>query len=176
MAVIFHCEYCGKKIEAPDGAGGKWGRCPACHNKLYVPDFSSGEELKLSPIDESDEAKQKELMDETYKLQEDILLEKEVPAESDESAESAESAEVMVLPLEISDEQLKKNVINYLLQMSQGQVEQAETTIGLIVPFGQRAVEILDRIALAEIPEPELADVAPQVLSSLIRELRSKIG
>ena len=173
MAVPFHCEYCGKKIEAPDGAGGKWGKCPACHNKLYVPDFSAGEELKLAPIDESDEAKQKELMDETYKLSEDILLEKEVPAESDESAESAEA---MVLPLEISGEQLKKNIVNYLRQMAQGQPEEAETTIGLIVPCGQRAVEILDRIALAEIPEPELADVAPQVLSGLIRELRGKIG
>jgi hypothetical protein len=173
MALIFHCEYCGKKMEAPDGTGGKWGRCPACHNKLYVPDFSTGEELKLAPVDESDEAKQKELMDETYKLQKDILLEKEVPAESDESAESAE---VMVLPLEISDEQLKKAIISYLLQMSRGQLEQAETAIGLIVPCGQRAVEILDRIALAEIPEPELADVAPQVLSGLIRELRGKIG
>jgi hypothetical protein len=172
MAVIFHCEYCGKKIEAPDGTGGKWGRCPACHNRLYVPDFSSDEELKLAPVDESDEAKQKKLMDETHKLQEDILLEKEIPAESDESAESAE---VMVLPLGISDEQLKKNIINYLLQMSQGQEEQAETTISLIVPCGQRAEEILDRIALAEIPEPQLADVAPQVLSALIRELRGKI-
>jgi len=173
MAVPFHCEYSGKKIEAPDGAGGKWGRCPACHNKLYVPDFSSGEELKLSPIDESDEAKQKELMDETYKLSEDILLEKEVPAESDESAESAEA---MVLPLEISDEQLKKNIVNYLRQMAQGQPEEAEKAEGLIAPCGQRAVEILDRIALAEILEPGLADIPPQVLSGLIRELRGKIG
>jgi hypothetical protein len=80
------------------------------------------------------------------------------------------------LPLEISGEQLKKNIVNYLRQMAQGQPEEAETTIGLIVPCGQRAVEILDRIALAEIPEPELADVAPQVLSGLIRELRGKIG
>ena len=173
MAVTFHCEYCGKKIEAPDGAGGKWGKCPACHNKLYVPNFSASEELKLSPIDESDEAKQKELMDETYKLSEDILLEKEVPAESDESAESTE---VMVLPLEISDEQLKKNIVNYLRQMAQGQPEEAEKAEGLIAPCGQRAVEILDRIALAEILEPGLADIPPQVLSGLIRELRGKIG
>lgn len=173
MTVTFHCEYCGKKIEAPDSAGGKWGRCPACHNKLYVPNLSSGEELKLAPVDESDEAKQKELMDETYKLQEDILLEKEVPAES---TESDESAEAFVLPFEISDERLKKNIINYLLQMSQGQLEQAETTISLIVPCGRRAVEILDKIALAEIPEPGLADIPQQVLSGLIRELRSKIS
>ncbi|GAF74161.1 unnamed protein product, partial [marine sediment metagenome] len=172
-------EYCGKKIEAPDGAGGKWGKCPACHNKLYVPDSSSDEELKLAPVDESDEAKQKRLMDETYKLSQDILLEKEIPAESVESVEpveSDESAEAMVLPFKISDGQLKKNIVNYLRQMAQGQLEEAEEAEGLITPYGQRAVEILDRIALAEIPEPEIADIPPQILSGLIRELRGKIG
>ncbi len=173
MAVTFHCDYCGKKIEAPDGTGGKWGKCPACHNKLYVPDFSAGEEIKLAPIDENDEAKQKQLMDETYKLSEDILLEKEIPVESDEESESAE---VMVLPLEISDSQLKKNIVNYLRQMAQSRPEEAEKVEGLITPCGQRAVEILDRIALAEIPEPELADIPQQILSGLIRELRNKIS
>ena len=176
MTVTFHCEYCGKKIEAPDGAGGTWGKCPACHNKLYVPDSSSGEELKLAPVDESDEAKQKQLMDETYKLSQDILLEKEIPAESVESDESSESAEAMVFPLKISDGQLKKNIVNYLRQMAQGQLEEAEKAEGLITPCGQRAVEILDRIAFAEIPEPEIADIPPQILSGLIRELRGKIG
>ena len=51
MAITFHCEHCGKKIEAPNSAGGKWGKCPACHNKLYVPDLYPDEELKLAPID-----------------------------------------------------------------------------------------------------------------------------
>jgi DNA-directed RNA polymerase subunit RPC12/RpoP len=37
MAITFHCGHCGKKIEAPDSAGGKWGKCPSCHNKVYVP-------------------------------------------------------------------------------------------------------------------------------------------
>jgi hypothetical protein len=173
MTVTFHCEYCGKKIEAPDSAGGKWGKCPTCHNKLYVPDISEGEELKLAPIDESEEARRKQLMDETSKLSEDILLEKEIP---DESAELPESAGVMVLPIKISDEQLRKHIVNYLRQMAQDQIEEAEKAIGMIVPCGQRAIEILDRIALAEILEPELAGIPQQKLSGLIRELRSKIG
>jgi hypothetical protein len=79
MAITFHCEHCGKKIEAPDSAGGKWGKCSACHNKLYVPGLDSDEELKLAPIDEGDQAKQRELMAETHKLTQDILLEREAP-------------------------------------------------------------------------------------------------
>ena len=173
MTVTFHCEYCGKKIEAPDSAGGKWGKCPACHNKLYVPDTSEGEELKLAPIDESEEARRKRLMEETSKLSEDILLEKEVP---DESAEVEADADVAVWPAEISDEQLKKNIVSYLRQMAEGQEEAAKRSKGLITPYGKRTIKILDKIALAEIPERELAGIPQQELSGLIRELRSKIG
>ncbi len=171
MTVTFHCEYCGKKIEAPDSAGGKWGKCPACHNKLYVPDLSEGEELKLAPIDESEEARRKRLMDETSKLSEDILREKEVPGESADV-----EAEVMVWPAEISDEQLEKNIIGCLHQMAEGQEEAAKRSRGLIASYGKRSIKILDKIALAEIPERELAGIPQQVLSGLIRELRSRMG
>ena len=74
MSITFHCKYCGKKIKAPDKAGGKWSKCPSCHNKVYVPGLDTdGEQLKLAPLDKSEEEKQKKLMDETYKLQQDIL-------------------------------------------------------------------------------------------------------
>ncbi len=41
---------------------------------------------------------------------------------------------------------------------------------------GQRAVNILDRIAVSEVPEPELADIPTQVLTGLIRTLSKKTG
>ena len=167
MAIIFHCEYCGKKMEAPDSAGGKWGKCPACHNKLYVPGPGSDEELELAPIDESDEAKQRQLMDETYKLTQDILQEREIP----------EGPPIVGTPAsEISDEELTKNVIMYLRQMADGALDSAQTTADSIAPYGLQALKILDRIAVSEMPEPELADIPQQVLSGLIRNLRTRIS
>ena len=77
MAITFHCEHCGKKIEAPDNAGGKWGKCPACHNKVYVPSSDAGEELKLAPIDATDLAEQSRLMAETRRIEQEILSEEE---------------------------------------------------------------------------------------------------
>ncbi len=167
MSITFHCEYCGKKIEAPDSAGGKWGKCPACHNKLYVPCLGSDEELKLAPVDQSDEAKQRQLLAETYELTRDILLEKETPNELAETATSASG---------IGDKELTKNIITYLRQTADGELEQAERIADLIVSCGDRALKILDRIALSEMPEPELADIPQQVLSGLIRNLRTRIG
>ena len=167
MGITFHCEHCGKKIEAPDNAGGKWGKCPRCHNKLYIPGPDTGEDLKLAPIDEKAEAKQKKLMAETYEITRDILLEREVPNAPDGTAAPASK---------ISDDELTKNIISYLRQMADGKLDEAQETADMIVPCGPRAVEVLDRIALSEIPEPELADVPLQVLSSMIRNLRTRIS
>jgi hypothetical protein len=167
MAITLHCEHCGKKIKAQNSAGGKWHECPACHNKVYVPSLASDEELKIAPIDESDDAKQKKLMAETHKLTQDILLERETPnSPGDNPTPTAH----------ITDKELTKNIILYLRQMADGQLEHAQKTADLVAPCGDIAVKILDRIALSEIPEPELTDIPPQVLSGLIRNLRSRIS
>lgn len=167
MSITFHCEYCNKKIEASDSAGGKWGKCPACHKKLYVPSPDSDEELKLAPVDEGDQEKQKELMAETYELTQDILREKETLDGHTRGPTPAFQAD---------SEQLMKNIIAYLRQMADGELDQAEVYAKLILPFGHKAVKILDEIALSEIPEPELANIPPQVLSGLIKNLRNRIS
>lgn len=167
MAITFHCEYCGKKIEAADTAGGKWGKCPSCHNKLYVPRPDSGEELKLAPVDETDLEREQRLMAETHKLTQDILQERDAP---DGPPEPAGAAYAM------SQRELKENVVLYLRQMASGELDEAERTAALIAPHGDKVVEIIDRIALSEIPEPELADIPQQILAGSIRTLRDRIS
>ncbi|TSA55735.1 MAG: hypothetical protein D4R45_01850 [Planctomycetaceae bacterium] len=167
MAIVFHCEYCGKKIEAADTAGGKWGKCPACHNKLYVPSMDTGEELKLAPIDETDVEREHQLMAETHRLTQDILKEREI---LDGPAPLAGAV------YQMGDRELTQNIIMYLRQMVYGELDEADRTAALIAPFSKRAVEIIDRIALSEIPDPKLADIPPQVLAGTIRALRGIIG
>ncbi len=167
MAIVFHCEHCGKEIRAADDAGGKWGKCPNCQHKLYVPSPDAGEELKLAPEDINDLEREKKLMEETYRLTQDILKEREVPEGS-----SAPKGAIY----EMSDKELKQNIIIYLRQMENGELDKAERTAALIAPYKSKVTQILDRIALSEIPEPQLSDIAPQVLSGLIRTLRSKIS
>ena len=167
MAIVFHCEYCRKKIEAADTAGGKWGKCPSCHNKLYVPSQDIGVELKLAPINETDVEREHRLMAETYKLTQDILREREIP---DGPVSPAGAV------YEMGDRELTQNIITYLRQIVNGELEEADMTAALIAPSGNRAVAIIDRIALSEIPEPGLADIPPQVLAGTIRTLREKIG
>ena len=167
MTIIFHCQFCGKEIKAADNAGGKWGKCPSCQNKLYVPSPEADEDLKLAPLDTQFEEREKELMAETYKITQDILKEREIPDGPIEPGKAV---------YELSDSELRKNIILYLRQMAQGDLNEAEQTSVLISPFRSKVLEIIDRIALSEIPESELEDIAPSVLSGLIRDLRSKIS
>jgi hypothetical protein len=167
MSIIFHCDHCGKKIEAPDSAGGKWGKCPACHNKLYVPSPDSDEELKLAPIDESEEERERRLMAEAHKLTQDILQERDVPNGPAEAAEPIYG---------MGERELTKNIIMYLRQIADDELHEAQRTVALIARHGPQAVKILERMALSEIHEPELTDIPRQVLSALIRTLRTEIS
>jgi hypothetical protein len=167
MSIIFHCEHCGRKMKAPDSSGGKWEKCPACHNKVYVPGLDSDEELTLAPVDSDEEAKQRQLMNETYNLTQEILLERDVPEGPSGTARFS---------FETSEKELTKNIILYLRQMANGELDEAIKTADMIAPYYRQAVKILDKIALSEIPEPELADVPQQVLSGLIRNLRTRIS
>ena len=167
MAITFHCEHCGRKIEAQESAGGKWGKCPACHNKVYVPNPEADEEIKLAPIDEQEEKQKKQLMAETYKVTQDILSEREAP---DSLLGATGSAP------EMTDDELTKAILTYLQQMVTGQLDHARRNEGVIVTFGERALKIVDKIAVAEMGQPELAKVPPQVLAGLIRNLRSRLS
>jgi len=167
MAITFHCEHCNKKIEAPDTAGGRWGKCPACHNKVYVPSPESDEELKLAPLDTSFRERERELMAETHRLTQDILKEREIPDGPRDAGGAV---------YEMSDKELRQNVILYLRQMAQGDLDEAESTGALIAPCGSRVTDMLDIIALSDMPEPELADIPQQLLSGAIRALRARIG
>jgi len=169
MTIKFNCEHCGKKIEAPDNAAGRPGKCPGCHNKLQVPQLQPDEqeEIRLAPIDENDIRRKQQLMAETEQLALDIIGQREIPAEGNDESAVAEAAG--------SDEQLTVDIIMYLRQMADGELDQAEELAGPVVSGGKRTIKILNQIAGSEPAEPELADIPPQVLSALINDLKAKI-
>ena len=73
------------------------------------------------------------------------------------------------------ERELTKNIIIYLRQIANGELDQAHDTAEKIVRFHTQAVKILDRIAISEIPEPELADIERPVLAGFIKNLRARL-
>jgi len=166
MSIKFHCEHCGKKIDAPDTAGGKRGKCPACHNKVYVPQMEADDELKLSPIDETEEQRQKRLLAETFQLTQNILQEKDVPDAPKASGSSATMAE----------EELTDAIVGYLRQVADGNLDGAQRIAETIAAHHLQAKGILEQLARNDPPDPKLQDIPTQVLAGLIRNLRTRIS
>ncbi|UCD52252.1 MAG: hypothetical protein JSW27_06350 [Phycisphaerales bacterium] len=166
MSIKFHCEHCGKRIDAPDTAGGKRGKCPACHNRVYVPELEADEELKLAPIDETEEERQKRLRAEALQLNQNIFEDTVVP---DAPVATNTGAS-------IDEDELTDSVVRYLRQMADGDLDGAQRTAQTIATHRREAMSILDRMAADEPPNAELQDIPAQVLSGLIRNLRTRIS
>ena len=164
MSISFHCESCKKRIKAPDESGGKWGNCPYCNHRCYIPRPPSpdDEELKLAPVDERDETRYGRLMQETRNLRQNILQEKELP---DELAAEAN----------LSEDEVLKQIIIHLRYIADGDLGMASGPMAKILANKQSAVTLLKKISEAERPEPELIDVPPKVLKGLINNLSSKL-
>ena len=167
MSISFHCQKCKKKIKAPDESGGKWGSCPHCKHRCYIPLPPSldEEEIKLAPIDPAEETQYGQMMRETYNLTQNILHE---TASEETSAKGPFN--------EAQEKELTKNIIIYLRLMADGELSQAEAMITKISRFKPPAINILTNMAKTERPEPELADIAPKVLLGLIKDLHTKLG
>jgi len=166
MSIKFHCEHCGKKIDAPDTAGGKRGKCPACHNKIYVPQMDADDELKLAPVDETEEERQKRLLNETFQLTQHILQEKGA-AEGGGPAGPAAGA---------GDDEVTEAIVLYLRQMADGDLDNARQTVETIAAHRREAKGILEQMATSDPAAAALQDIPPQVLSGLIRNLRTRIS
>jgi hypothetical protein len=169
MSIKFHCDHCGKRIDAPDNAGGKWGKCPACHNKVYVPQAETDgeDELKLAPLNETEEEHQKRLIAESFQLTQSILQEKEVPGAGTTPTGPGQ---------DIDEEKLTEIVVRYLRQMYEGDLDDAQRTADTIATHRRQAKDIIDRIASDSSSDPELLDIPPHLLSGFIRNLRTRIS
>ncbi|MEJ5259636.1 MAG: hypothetical protein WHS88_05540 [Anaerohalosphaeraceae bacterium] len=167
MPISFHCESCKKKIKAPDQAGGKWGSCPYCGHRCYIPlpKSEDEEELRLAPIDEAEESRIQEMMRETHNLTQHILHESRLPSE-----------ETAVSTAELDETEVIKKVILYLRQMADGELASADKTFLALKPMKKMTLRILAAMARAERPEPELSDLPPSVLQGLIRDLTAKLS
>jgi len=181
MAIDFQCKHCGKRIEAPDKLAGKRGKCPKCRTTLVIPEPAQEEDapLRLEPLDTEEEQERRRLWSETYSMTQTVLNERnapeEKPIESDSPSDPTDIS-YMISATPMDSDELKYNILQYFQLLANGDQAQASQCEQLILPHGDQALEILDSIALNDLPEPELADIPPHMLSGLIRDLRTQIN
>jgi hypothetical protein len=167
MSISFHCECCKQKIKAPDNAGGKWGNCPYCKHRCYIPMPKSDDEpeLRLAPIEESEESKIGMLRSQTHVLTREILHQTDLPAESIGGTGDT-----------VDEKTVIKTCILYLRQIADGELDGAEKTFSKLKIYKRTTLRILSSMGRAERPEPELSDIPDKILQKLIRAAEAQLS
>jgi hypothetical protein len=168
MMIEFHCTHCDKLVRTGAEHAGKYGRCPFCHQSVYIPTPSDQlEPLPLEPVDQAAEEEQQRLVRETRDLTLQILSEKErLP---DIGPASPTGSTMDVLPPRVDVETL---VIEYALCMAEGDLAAAEELAAEIRTNMAAAEAFMQRLTLDEIPHPRLARIPRPVLVGFFKQLR----
>jgi len=167
MAIEFHCSQCGKLVRAGEEHAGKRGRCPHCHQSVYIPTPSKDlEPLRLAPLDENEERERQRLLEESLALARKLRRERDVPPEVARAPRPEPKGDVR-LP---SD--MEHLVTEYALAMAAGRLDEARALAADIRAERARAEEVMQRLTMDELLPPKLAKIPRPVLIAYFKQLR----
>lgn len=167
MSISFRCERCHKDVKAPDAAAGKRGKCPFCGETTYIPlPVSDDELLPLAPIDEAEERRLAEERKALHQQAKELLAEDgsgpEVPLEHKDAAN-------------VTSGDLHHFVINFCIDLAEGQLDRAETYIPRLRKYGPKGREAIDDFLSGRVLEPALDRIPGRVLQGFLAQLRDRV-
>lgn len=169
MTISFSCEHCGKRVEAPEEAGGRRGRCPYCKNSCYIPSPVREEELIDFAPEDAEEERRSRQEAEALRRQDRALI-----AESGDRSESAPE------PIEqretLKPEDLHPLIINYVLDLSQSQLERAQKHLGELKKVKRMARGEVDRFLTGDVLEPALDAVPSKLCQGFLNQLKAALA
>jgi len=171
MSIELHCPKCSKLIRAPDGAGGKRGKCPYCGESVYIPmpDLDEGE-IGLAPIDEEEERRAAELRREAVHYTAILGHETEEPEGADVPPPSAPS-----VPLPSGDAvDLGAEVKAFITAMRDSRLDEAEQAAAALRNAGKRAVNYVQELIVDDMP-PKIESVPPPLAKGFLKTLLSRL-
>lgn len=173
MPIEFHCNHCGKQVRAPDEAGGKHGKCPACHQSVYIPlPDAELEPLSLTPVDESFEREKARLMRETHEMEARVLRDRDAQPERGPARGASGGATARPVVPQMSFAEMNDLVIQYAAAMMEGKLAEADALAVDIRKHPKIADDVIQRISGDEIPPPRLAKIPKPLLAGFFRQLR----
>jgi phage FluMu protein Com len=166
MPISFRCEHCGKKIEAPDAAGGKRGKCPYCKGSCYIPSPAAEEEvLDLAPEDDSAERKRKAELDALHR-QERALIAEMTGETAGPAAEAAEAS---------TPDDFHGAVVQYCLDLAKGDLTGAGNRVTEMRRLKRTAVAAVDDFLTGKVKEPALNAIPAPVWQGFLKQLKSEL-
>jgi DNA-directed RNA polymerase subunit RPC12/RpoP len=172
MSIELHCPQCGKQIKAPDNAGGRYGKCPYCGGRAYIPmPDEQREEIGVAPLDEDELERERRMRREALALEAQVLHETKPPPPGVESPTRGgptgahAEGEVVDMAAEVN---------RYLVAMRDSKLEQADKAVGKLARAGARARDYVQGLMIDEMPLP-IDNVPPPVLKGFLKSLLGRL-
>jgi len=166
MPIELHCTQCNKLIRAPDNAGGRYGKCPHCQNKVYVPmPADQIEEIALAPIDEEDERRELEARREAARTASLLSHATEGPGGGSAGRGSADNPAA----------DFSSEVVKYILAMRDSKLEDAQAVVDRMRKAGKPALDYVEKLAQRDGPV-KIENVPPPLAKGFINKLLSDLG
>lgn len=168
MSIELHCPQCSKLIRAPDDAGGKKGKCPACGTTVYIPEPLDEDDLiPLAPIDQGDEEREERMRREASRYA--AQLDK---AEGGDMGDMGDALDDDDAPGEVID--VNAAVNQYILAMRDSNLDDAENLVVQLKKAGQRAKDQVQGLMVDEMP-PNVENVPPALVRGFLKTLLSRL-
>lgn len=190
MAIEFHCVHCSHQIRTSEENAGKYGKCPHCKNKVYVPTpVKESDLLKLAPLDDGEERERQRLLKETQELTRKIMTEKEKSSEGGarpggaaetvragggarpagaSSPVSSTSSRDVAMP----KADMETMILEYAICMADGELAEAEELARDIRGDMASANKVIQRLMMDEILPQQIARIPRPVLNGFFKQLR----
>jgi len=161
MTIRFRCEACNKTVEAPDSAAGKRGKCPYCQHSCFIAAPVSEDDLiPLSPMEDEPAPADPDVERVEKQLLHEMSGEEDTPLEHKEDLKS---------------EDLHHFVVNYVMDMFNGNLERAEVSARKLKKFKFTAIEAVQDFQRGKAKEDVLGALPPKVLKGFLEALLDKL-
>ena len=174
MSIDIHCPQCEKLIRAPDNAGGKYGKCPYCETKVYIPALDEGGEIPLAPLDEEEERRERELIRESVRYAAAFDKESDKLPPEGAAPRGGGGRQVHEPPpgevIDIGDE-----VEAYVMAMRDSKLDDAERVIRTLKSAGARAADYVEGLMLDPAPPP-LGNVPKPLMMGFLKSLLGRLS
>jgi hypothetical protein len=170
--IEFHCPGCSKLIRAPEGSGGRHGKCPSCGRTVYIPTPSDElEEYDIAPLDDGEERRQQELQREASEMNRARLLDKDVPDETrGYAAGSSQQSEPAA-----RQEDVRDLVIAYLSAMVESRLDEAGRMVQRLRPYKKSARVIIQQLSTDDLPPAELSSIPLPLMHGFLKSLNAQL-
>lgn len=177
MTIVFHCEHCGKKVSAPDEAGGRQGKCPSCSQRVFIPmPKEQIEEIPLLEVDPDEERRRKALKQEEIRLLNRLQEHQDLPPDPAGGKTRPTNADndTYLPPVPPPAVNTSDLVRQYMVHMAKGELEASEALSQKIVSGGPRALKTVEDMAMQDFLHPQLANIPPTVIAGFFKKLMSR--